>query len=66
MTLPRSGRFANHSKLSNHFSYVICAFTYHMVESDILLLYIRFRVWGFIYAMGPSVASVQTPQKPSQ
>jgi hypothetical protein len=32
------------SKLSNHFSYVICACTYHMIESDIVLLYIRSRV----------------------
>jgi hypothetical protein len=31
MSLPRSGWFTNHSKLSNHFSYVICAFTYRML-----------------------------------
>jgi hypothetical protein len=50
--------------LSNNFSYVICAFTYHMVESDIVLLYIRSRVSGIIYAVGPGVATVQTPQMP--
>jgi hypothetical protein len=49
------------SKLSNHFSYVICAFTYHMVQSDIVLLYIWSRVWGIIHAVGPGVATVQTP-----
>jgi hypothetical protein len=32
------------SKLSNHISYVICAFTYDMVESDIVLLYIQSHV----------------------
>jgi hypothetical protein len=63
MTLPQSGGFTNHSKLSNHFSYVICAFTYHMVESNIVLLYIRSHVWGIIYAVGPSVATVQTPRR---
>jgi hypothetical protein len=35
-----------------------------MVESDIVLLYIRPRVWGIIYAVGPSVATVQTPWRP--
>jgi hypothetical protein len=35
-----------------------------MVESDIVLLYIRSCVWGFIYAVGPSVATVQTPRRP--
>jgi hypothetical protein len=60
-TLPQSGWFANHSKLSNHFSYVICAFTYQVVESDIVLLYIWSHVWGIIYAVGPSVVTVQTP-----
>jgi hypothetical protein len=57
---PRSGQFANHSRLSNLFSYVICAFTYHMGESDIVLLYIRSRVWGIIYVVGHGVATVQT------
>jgi hypothetical protein len=33
-----------------------------MVESDIVLLYIRSRVWGIIYTVGPSVVIVQTPQ----
>jgi hypothetical protein len=35
-----------------------------MVESDIVLLYIRSRVWAIIFAVGPSVATVQTPQRP--
>jgi hypothetical protein len=34
--------------------------TYHMVESDIVLLNIWSRVWGVIYAVGP-VVTVQTP-----
>jgi hypothetical protein len=34
-----------------------------MVELDIVLLYIQSRVWGIIYAVGPSVATVQTPQR---
>jgi hypothetical protein len=32
-----------------------------MVESDIVLLYIWSDVWGTIHAVGPSVATVQTP-----
>jgi hypothetical protein len=32
-----------------------------MVESDIVVLYIRSCVWGIIYAVGPDVAIVQTP-----
>jgi hypothetical protein len=32
-----------------------------MVESDTVLLYIRSHVWGIIYAVGPSVETVQTP-----
>jgi hypothetical protein len=39
-SMPQIWEFTYHSKLSNHFSYVICAFTYRMVESDVLLLYI--------------------------
>jgi hypothetical protein len=35
-----------------------------MVESDIILFYIRSRVWEIIYAVGPSVATVQTPRRP--
>jgi hypothetical protein len=35
-----------------------------MVESDIVLLYIWSRVWGIIYVAGPSVVTVQTPQRP--
>jgi hypothetical protein len=50
--------------LSNHFSYVICAFRYRMVESDIVLLYIRFRASAIIYTVGPSVVTVQSPRRP--
>jgi hypothetical protein len=35
-----------------------------MVEWDIVLLYIWSYVWGIIYAVGPSVATVQTPRRP--
>jgi hypothetical protein len=35
-----------------------------MVESDIVLLFIWSRVWGIIYAAGPSVATVHTSQRP--
>jgi hypothetical protein len=35
-----------------------------MVESEIVLLYIRSHVWGIIYAVGPSVVIVQTPRRP--
>jgi hypothetical protein len=36
-----------------------------MVESYIVLLYIQYRVWGVIYAVGPDVATVQIPRRPS-
>jgi hypothetical protein len=52
MTLPRSGWFANHSKLFIRFSYVIYAFTYHIVELVFILSYIRSRVWGSIEYSG--------------
>jgi hypothetical protein len=35
-----------------------------MAKLDIVLLYIRSRVWRIIYAVGPSVATTQTPQRP--
>jgi hypothetical protein len=35
-----------------------------MVESDIVLLYIRSHVWGIIYVVGPGVATIQTPRRP--
>jgi hypothetical protein len=35
-----------------------------MVESDIVLLYIRSLVLGIIYVVEPSVATVQTPWRP--
>jgi hypothetical protein len=37
VTLPRSGWFMNHSKSFNRLSYVICAFTYHIVELAFVL-----------------------------
>jgi hypothetical protein len=35
-----------------------------MIESDIVLLYIRSRISGVIYVVGPSVVTIQTPQRP--
>jgi hypothetical protein len=35
-----------------------------MIESDIVLLYIQSHVWGIIYAVGPSVATVLSPRRP--
>jgi hypothetical protein len=35
-----------------------------MVESDIVLLYIWSHVWGIIYAVGPGMATKQTPRRP--
>jgi hypothetical protein len=49
MTIHRSGRFANHSKLFIHFSYDICAFMYRIVELVFVLSYIWFHVWGSIW-----------------
>jgi hypothetical protein len=51
-TLPKSGWFANYSKSFIHFSYVNCAFTYHIVELVFVLWYIRSRVWGSIEYSG--------------
>jgi hypothetical protein len=42
--LTQSGRFANHSKSFIRCSYVICAFTYRIVELVFVLLYIWSRV----------------------
>jgi hypothetical protein len=47
-TLPQSGWFANHSKSFIRFSYLICAFTYCIVELVFVLSYIRSCVWGSI------------------
>jgi hypothetical protein len=44
-TLPQSGWFTNQSKSFILFSYVICAFTYHIVELVFVLSYIRSHVW---------------------
>jgi hypothetical protein len=35
-----------------------------MVELDIVLVYIRSRVWGTIYAVGHGVQTIQTPWRP--
>jgi hypothetical protein len=51
-TLPQVWWFANHSKWFIHFSYVICAFTYCIVELLFVLSYIRFHVWGSIEYSG--------------
>jgi hypothetical protein len=52
VTLPQSGWFANHSKPFIHFSFVICAFIYRIVELVFALLYIRSHVWGSIEYSG--------------
>jgi hypothetical protein len=51
-TLPRSGWFTNHSKSFICFSYVICAFTYRIVELVFILSYIWSCVWGSIEYSG--------------
>jgi hypothetical protein len=51
-TLAQSGWFANHSKSFIHFSYVICAFIYCIVELVFVLSYIWSRVWGSIEYSG--------------
>jgi hypothetical protein len=51
-TLPQSGWFTNHSKSFIRFPYVICAFTYCIVELVFVLSYIRSRVWGSIEYSG--------------
>jgi hypothetical protein len=51
-TLPRSGWFANHSKSFIHYSYVICTFTYRIVELVFVLSYIRSYVWWSIEYIG--------------
>jgi hypothetical protein len=35
-----------------------------MVELDIVLLYVRYHVWGIISTVRPDVATVQTPRRP--
>jgi hypothetical protein len=52
MTLPWSGWFTNHSKSFILFSYVICAFTYYIVELVFVLSYIRSHVWWSIEYSG--------------
>jgi hypothetical protein len=48
VTLPRSGWFTNHSKSFIRFAYIICAFTYHTVESVFVFSYVQSHVWGSI------------------
>jgi hypothetical protein len=52
MILPHSGWFANHSKSFICCSYVICAFTYRIVELVFVWFYIWSRVWGSIKYSG--------------
>jgi hypothetical protein len=52
MTLPWSGWFANHCKSFIHYSDVIFAFTYRIVELVFVLSYTRFHVWGSIEYSG--------------
>jgi hypothetical protein len=52
MTLPQSGWLANYSMSFIHFSYVICAFTYRIVELVLVLSYIRSHIWGSIEYSG--------------
>jgi hypothetical protein len=52
MTLPWSGWFTNHSKSFICFSYIICSFTYRIVELVFVLSYIRSRYWGSIKCSG--------------
>jgi hypothetical protein len=52
MTLPQSEWFANYSKSFICCSYVICAFTYHIVELVFVLSYIWSRVWGSVEYSG--------------
>jgi hypothetical protein len=51
-TLPQNGWFTNRSKSFICFSYVICAFTYRIVELVFILSYIWSRVWGPIEYSG--------------
>jgi hypothetical protein len=52
VTLLWCGWFANHTKSFIHFSYVICAFIYRIVELVFVLSYIRSHVWGSIKYSG--------------
>jgi hypothetical protein len=51
-TLPQSGWFTIHSKSFIWFSYIICTFTYRIVELVFILSYIWSRVWGSIEYSG--------------
>jgi hypothetical protein len=51
-TLPQSGWFTNHSKSLILFSYIICTFTYHIVELVFVLSYIWSHVGGSIEYSG--------------
>jgi hypothetical protein len=52
VALPHGGWFINHSNSFICFSYVICAFTYHIVELLFVLSRTRSRVWGSIEHSG--------------
>jgi hypothetical protein len=52
MTLSRSGWFTDHSKSFICFSYVMCAFTYRIVELVFVLSYIQSCVWESIEYSG--------------
>jgi hypothetical protein len=65
-TLPQNGWFTNHSKSFIHFSYVICAFTYRIVELVFALSYIRSHVWGSIGYSGTRCGTYHSiPQRVS-
>jgi hypothetical protein len=51
-TLPQCGWFDSNHKSFIRFSYVICAFTYHIVQLVFILPYIRSHVWGSIEYSG--------------
>jgi hypothetical protein len=55
MTLPRSGGFANHSKSFIHFSYVICVFTYRIVEL-VVVEFIWFAPLSIVFSSGGEVS----------
>jgi hypothetical protein len=54
----RFEEFTSHSKLSIHLFYAIYAFAYRIVESDIVLSYIRYLIGGPSRAVGPGVVTV--------
>jgi hypothetical protein len=62
--LPQSAWFTNHSRSFIHSSYVICAFTYCIVELLFVLSYIWSHVWGSIEYSGTRCGDYYlTPQR---